>query len=406
MDIGFVKLLRNAELSAVLHGLVPVAWFLTSLPAFVVTIHQRPGLRRWLLLPFNVAGPIVCFLQVGRLKAGLDWLWAFTSIIYVFHATSGLYLEKWILPNAATGATHLPGEKIYASVKAWNNPRRLPLRPPIHQYLITRRQRAYFTFRKLGIIFIHWGIYLVIDVGTLFLLRPVPREFASPAYFHFALDRAALLRTAYSFQWAWLTYFILTVANAIVAIFSVSILQLDAPDEWPSLWGNPLKVHSIRSFWGVFWQNIGSPSQLTYGRFVTRNLLGLKSKGTADKSFLAFFVFMVSGTVHAATNRMTRNTAPVDDIYGDMVFLLSNFAGGLLEVLVQQAVSTRLKMNKGKEDSGSAHSIVCRAFGFFWVFVFFYTIVPPWQFPYIEADLRRRFVPFRMNVQLQRPQIP
>ncbi|EQB55719.1 hypothetical protein CGLO_04334 [Colletotrichum gloeosporioides Cg-14] len=406
MEIGFVKLLRNTELSAVLHGLVPVVWFLTSLPAFVVTIQQRPGRQRWFLLPFNVAGPIICFLQVGRLKAGLDWLWAFTSIIYIFHATSGLYLEQWTIPDTASRSGDFSAERLYASVKAWNNPRRLPLRVSTPQRLFTRRQRAYFTFRKLGLICIHWGIYLATDVGTLFLLRPAPGEFAPPGYFHFALDRAALLRTAYSFQWAWLTYFILTVANAIVAIFFVSILQLDEPDEWPSLWGNPLQVHSIRSFWGVFWQNIGSPSQLTYGRFVTRNLLGLKSKVTAEKSFLAFFIFMMSGTIHAATNWMTRNTAPVDDIYGDMVFLLLNFAGGLLEVLVQKLVYTRLKMNKGKENAGSAYSVVRRAFGVFWVFVFFYTIVPPWQFPYIEADFRRRFVPFRMNVQLQRPQLP
>ncbi|KAH0443637.1 hypothetical protein CcaCcLH18_00950 [Colletotrichum camelliae] len=406
MDIGFVKLFRNTELSGVLHGLVPVAWFLTSLPAFVVTIHQRPGRRRWFLLPVNIVGPIVCFLQVGRLKAGLDWLWAFTSIIYVFHATSGLYIEQWTLPDAASGARDIPGERIYASVKAWNNPRRLPLRPFSHQRLITQRRRAYFTFRKLGIICIHWGIYLMIEVGTLFALRPAPGEFVSPGYFHFALDRAALLRAAYCLQWAWLTYFILTVANAVVAIFFVSILQLDAPDEWSSLWGNPLNVHSIRSFWGVFWQNIGSPSQLAYGRFVTRNLFCLRPKGTAEKSFLAFFVFMISGTIHVATNWMTRDTAPVEDIYGDLVFLSLNFAGGLLEFLMQQVVYARLNTSRGKDGSGSAHSIVRRAFGFFWVFLFFYTVVPPWQFPYIEADLRRRFVPFKMDVQLQRPQIP
>ncbi|KAF0325075.1 hypothetical protein GQ607_007696 [Colletotrichum asianum] len=402
MEIGFVKLLRNTELSAVLHGLVPVAWFLTSLPAFVITVHQRPGRRRWFLLPFNVAGPIICFLQVGRLKAGLDWLWAFTSIIYVFHATSGLYLEQWTLPVTASRPGDFPAVRIYDSVKAWNNPRRLPLRPSPHQRIITQRQRAYFTFRKLGIICIHWVIYLVIEVGTLFLLRPAPREFVSPGYFHFALDRATLLRTTYCLQWAWLTYFILTVANAVVVILFVSILQLDAPDEWPSLWGNPLKVHSIRSFWGVFWQNIGSPSQSTYGRFIARNLLGIRPKSTAEKSFLAFFVFTVSGTIHVATNWMTRDTAPVEDVYGDMVFLLLNFAAGLLEILIQQAVSIRLDTSRGKD---RPHSILRRAFGFFWVFVFFYTIVPPWQFPYIEADLRRRFVPFKMNVQLERPQI-
>ncbi|WYZ40868.1 hypothetical protein EsH8_IV_001209 [Colletotrichum jinshuiense] len=413
MAVGFLKLIRDTELSGFLYGLTPIAWFLTSLPAFAITAHQPPDLRRWLLLPLNIIGPALCFLNAGRLTAGLDYLWAFTSITYIFHAVSGLYLEDWRLPLPPAGNSHNTlADNVRMAIKVWNNPRRLTIRRPDQMKPTTQRQRGLFTLRVVGLILLHWVAYLAFDFGAIYALRPLPREFATPTYFHFALDRAALLRAAYCLQWAWLTYFILTVANAVCAILFVSVLQVDAPDEWPPLWGNPLEIRSIRSFWGVFWHRIGSPSQLSCGKWLSRNVLGFGTGDTLEKVFLAFFVFTVSGSVHAMTNWISRETAPVEGLFGDMRFLLLNFVGGLVELCVERlviriyAAYSQTKddtKDKNAKTRGKHISWVQRVFGMLWVFLFFYSVAPPWQYPYIEDDLRSRFFPFKMKVNLQRP---
>lgn len=410
MAVGIFKVLKETEPAAILSGCEPVAWFLLSYPAFVVTLIQPPGPRRWLCLPLNLFGPAMCLYNVDKLYDGLDWLWSFTATIYIFHATSALYLEKWTLPSQhRLGGPSAGGSNIsnflQASYKLWNNPRRRTLQAPEKQNAVPLSQRAVFALKNLGIIAGLWALYLAQEIGTLLLVLPMPRDFlpAKATYHHFALDRQTLIRSVFALQWAWLTYLILTVANCVLAIVFVSVLRLDAPEEWPTLWGSPLEAYTLNRFWGVFWHKIGSPSQKSWGRLLSRQVFDMKPESAMEKVFLALWIYGVSGLTHVVVNWMTKESAPIEDIYGDVKFLFLNFMGGLLEFLVGRHLSKRAVDEKGdSKGRRQAITLTRKLMGFAWVFLFFYCVVPPWQYPYLYQSARKRLPQFTMNVQINR----
>ncbi|KAF3354570.1 hypothetical protein VDGD_02102 [Verticillium dahliae] len=391
MGSRLLRLLWNADIIAILQGSKPIVWFLTSYPAFVLTAHEEPGPRRWALLPFNIIGPLLCFNSVGTLAAGLDWLWAFTSLIYVFHVTSALYIECW-----APASTKSAGWSLRACYKAWMSPRRLNI-PTIP--IARQSSRIGFVSRKLGLLFALWISYHFVEFVILLAINPRPNDFApkSRSYVHLTADRGMMLRVIYAFHWAYLTYLILIVANALLAIVFVGALQLDEPEDWPPLYGSPLKAYSLRRFWGVFWHKIGSPSQAIWGRTIARRILGIEAGSSSEKMFVAFWVFAISGATHIAVNWVTKATAPVEDLMGDMVFLMLSFFGGLGEVCLTQLLFTKMQQRR---ESSRSFGLLAKGLGFFWVFAFFYFTVPPWQYPYLYADAKSRRSGFTINVDI------
>ncbi|KAG8419559.1 hypothetical protein J3458_004415 [Metarhizium acridum] len=121
----------------------------------------------------------------------------------------------------------------------------------------------------------------------------------------------------------------LTAAKSALAIIFVGLLRIAQPDEWPPLHGNPFQAYTIQRLWGVFWHQIGAPSQLHYGRFTTRRVLRLEPGISVEKMTLALWVFAVSGTIYAL---VTWKTKPEADPVRDLRFLMLNFPGGLAEM--------------------------------------------------------------------------
>lgn len=253
-------------------------------------------------------------------------------------------------------------------------------------------QRLIFVLKRLVPLIFLAALYVGIELGILFYLKPGPRDFGIPhqKYFHWSLDRAAAFRAAFAFHWAWLTYLILTAANAALAIIFVGLLQIDEPQEWPLLYANPFQAYTIQRFWGVFWHQIGTASQLCYGRFITRKMLRLEPGSTTEKSILALFVFMVSGIVHAL---VTWKTEPEADPLSDLWFLMLNFLAGLAEMAFRR---TQL-MNSSR----LSVKLLTRLLGYICIMALFYCIVPPYQFPILYKAAVKR-LPFKVNMKMNR----
>jgi hypothetical protein len=121
----------------------------------------------------------------------------------------------------------------------------------------------------------------------------------------------------------------------------------------------------------VFWHKIAAPSQAAYGRFVFRRVFGFgEGVSAAEKCFVAFWVFAVSGVLHALVN--LKVDPETRDPFMDLRFLLLNFCGGFVESLVVELlvpwnVKRRVPALGGK------------LLGFMWVYLFFCCTVPSYQ---------------------------
>ncbi|UNI15920.1 hypothetical protein JDV02_002404 [Purpureocillium takamizusanense] len=275
--------------------------------------------------------------------------------------------------------------------KAWMNPQRHALVDPNSFNKATNTQRFIFALSRLVPLIILAFIYVAVELSLLLFLTPMPRDFSPPQrrYFHIGWDRASVFRAVFSLHWAWLTYLILTAAHSALAVLFVSVLQLDEPKEWPLLYGNPLRVNSIQRFWTSFWHRLGTESQLRYGRLVSHAILGLQPRGTSEKIFLALWVFTCSGFVHAL---VTHKTEPEADARSDMWFLVLNFSGGLFEFALRQLQAGTTARSRGQR-------LLQSGLGYLWVILFFYCVVPPYQYPILHKAAVRR-MPFKVNTKL------
>lgn len=364
----------------VLFALEPVAWFLATIPLFKYSLRQ-PQQSRWKLLLLHVFLPVQCYRKADQLNVILPeivWFVALTALCAAIHHTSALAIEGWTLSKLRK---RCPGRSDTAvALKAWMNLRRSPLeRHPGVKASV--KQRARFLGRKL----LEMGALMVLCIaveGSISLgLQPSSGDFGMQhrSYFHWALDRQALLRFCLAFHWAWLTIFFSHIIHSIMAILFVVALPLDHLDDWPPLFGNPLRAYSLRRFWGGFWHKIAAPSQAEYGRLVSRRLLGLEVNTTEEKSFVALWVFAISGIIHALVNI---KTDPETNPFLDLQFLLLNFCGGFAESLVTRTIP--------KSVSNRIPTLVKRVIGFAWVWLFFYCTVSAYQWPIHSNEATRR----------------
>lgn len=369
------------SLQETLYALEPVAWFLATLPLFHYSLRQPPKSRRKLLFLQSLF-PIQWYRTSDRLALFLPdcvWFVAMTALCAAVHHTSALMLEGWTLSELRKSC---PGRSDLAVVtKAWLNSRRAPLeRRPGER--ASWAQRVRFVGRKLfemAVLGILCGFYeAMISRG----LQPGSDDFAEHqrGFFHWKLDRQALLRLCLAFHWAWLTIFFSQVLHNIMAILFVAVIPLDHPDDWPPLYGSPRQVYSLRRFWGIFWHKIAAPSQAMYGRFISRRLFGFGAGTSAEKCFVAFWVFAFSGVLHVLVN--LKADPETEDPLMDFRFLLLNFCGGSFEMLVGFLIPGRVKRR--------VPVLVRRMMGFAWVYAFFYCTVPSYQWAEYYKMARER----------------
>ncbi|KAJ5250751.1 hypothetical protein N7489_001161 [Penicillium chrysogenum] len=178
------------------------------------------------------------------------------------------------------------------------------------------------------------------------------------------------VRAIMSVQWIWRAYFFLEFYHSLLAIVFVAILRFDYPGDWPALFGNPMEASSVRGFWAQFWHQLTIPTYVYYSRVVSRQLMGVQSGSSLDKTITALVIFTISGLSHALVGWALGDAALFRDVlFFQMCFLAAAAETAISKMKVPRRILSRLP---------AALRMVS---GMAWVFVFFFCISPMWIYP-------------------------
>ncbi|KEQ92571.1 hypothetical protein AUEXF2481DRAFT_423649 [Aureobasidium subglaciale EXF-2481] len=180
-----------------------------------------------------------------------------------------------------------------------------------------------------------------------------------------------------SVRWIWSAYYELEASHAVLGILFVIVLRLDGPEEWPTLFGHVSHASSIRGFWSRFWHRLAYRQYTNVGKVFSRHLLGVKASCLVEKLLVAACVFLISGLAHSLVSWCAGDKK----LYMlDAYFFVANFVGHVLEVIASQLAKCFLGNKIFKNMNGDWKA--CRkCLGFVWVILFFFWIVPRWQYP-------------------------
>ena len=186
--------------------------------------------------------------------------------------------------------------------------------------------------------------------------------------------RETLIRTWMVFHFVWSAWAVFTGLHHALSIVFVG-LDLDAPQDWPPLYGSLYQTYSMRRFWGKFWHRIVYRSNLGYSLLVARKILRTKPGSAADRLVVNFLIFFISGVVHAL---VTLRLGFSCGYWEDIAWFCLNFAAFILEEAVQRFVH-RSRLLRGIFRTSRAGKVI----GTFWVFLFFFWSLPKTQYPKI-----------------------
>lgn len=120
----------------------------------------------------------------------------------------------------------------------------------------------------------------------------------------------AVVRSYVAISWIWESLVFLDGANAILSLVTV-ISGLDAPADWPSMFGSIDDIRGLRGFWAKFWHRLALRPYGNVGGAVVSGLGSILGLGRNDRTFLgaqmlgmiiAFLIFLLSGLSHTAVS--------------------------------------------------------------------------------------------------------
>lgn len=384
----------------------PLIYFSLAHAVILVAIYTPHGRRSLLLVPTWIFFAM-SFMTLDRLPWSSELL--SNAGVYLTIASLlwpvGLFTAE-PLKIITTATTAGADEKTTVIIRRWNlslrqaykvynNPRQLPNRittttkPPSHGALM------WFAARRVAQAFA-----LLLFRWTVIILCAWPGAFSRARAVDFSPVHEPLssVRTVHDLSLRlsvfayWLVQGVvpLQMAHFLLSIVFVSILRLDAPDEWPPLFASPAEAYSLRRFWGRFWHRLFSPGAVAWARFLARNVLGLAAGGQVEKALVPFVVFSVSGLAHAAIAWRLGDCC----LDRDIMFFWLNFAAAFGETVVLKVLQTAFSgANRAHVGVGSGHPSVdgrkalvysgTRAIGYVWVIVFFLWATPPYLYPKI-----------------------
>lgn len=368
------------------------------------------------------------------------WGKTFASMAYPFfilgllYTASTLYIERQVLDFDKQGLTF--HQKLRAIYRVWSNARGIPL----HYTTTSQRQRVLFSLRKgATAAVVGFAYFLFLDVqAQIYKLLYVMIYFGQAAQILFpSTKRDLIIRLVLSTQWVLHSFALLLVMHSIFAIFFVSIVNWDCPDEWPAVFGDQRQACSLRLFWGAFWHRLHTRSFAAYCPFLRlRMFSGLvyenpasqdnhdnhgnyDSQGndgnpgghgghgdpdsqhqtrqsgnrgpaanqrqrqptltTAGKILRAIWILFMSAVYHATVNWFVFNRT---NAMHELRFFMLNF----LVCSVETAVGHVGQWGTRKVISPLGRQ--CARFGgYVWVACVFFYLAPPWQISIIRASL-------------------
>ncbi|PSN63280.1 hypothetical protein BS50DRAFT_612528 [Corynespora cassiicola Philippines] len=382
-------------------SLTPIFYFALSSATFLAAVRLQ-HFGRLCLAPILLGSAVLSLTTSTRLSwvyPGVASYWNLLQCVWMHHAASVLYIDRFRFPNTCRTTS----EAWLLAYKIYNDPQRQLDWP---DYLPNRngqstswRKRYVFALLRAAKVTLCWMIQLhVIGPAVISHFRLSADDFApsrhalfgrllrpqSESESHFTM-REIQFRSVMSVYWIWLAYLMLDGANVVLSIFFVTVARLDAPEEWPPLFGSPWHGSSIRGFWGKFWHRLAGPSCASSAKLITHHFLRLESPSRGEKMIVAFWTFFVSGVIHAVADWQGGETVMPA---GELQFWLSNFAAGAIEVLFMTAAKRLLRNKNGMFARSLQFQATRKIIGFIWVFAFFFWAVPAWQYPKFYEALK------------------
>ncbi|KAI0902887.1 hypothetical protein F4823DRAFT_348174 [Ustulina deusta] len=354
----------------------PLLFFLLATVFFYLAIQQpKSSLKRRVLGSFHVlsiavsfqADPVVLSFYPGITIPFVVGLTVHTVAILLF---SGHVLDLRSLALSQQARTF---------VRAWTSIRQLHLADHVDtpDAATMSARRASFALHRAVQGLLLWVAHHAIAVLfplALLRLNVQPGDFApeKQGIVPVLTQHDLLLRALVSTHWVWDTYCTLSIWHDALAVVCVAILGWDRPSEWPPLFGSVLEAHSLRRFWGVFWQRLHVTPFSSWTPPLVYRVAALR----------ALWIFLLSAMCHAAVNwAMYR----IHTVREDVWFFLVNYTLCLAETAAP-AVLRRMGLTSfGK---GSIPGRTVRLLGYLWVIVFFVCTVPGWQYPLVYNSLR------------------
>lgn len=186
--------------------------------------------------------------------------------------------------------------------------------------------------------------------------------------------RETLIRTWMVFHFVWSAWAVITGLHHALSIVFVG-LGLDAPQDWPPLYGSVYQMYSIRRFWGKFWHRIVYRTNLGWGSLVSRKILRIPAGSAIDRLVISFLVFFISGVIHALVTIRLGFTC---GYWEDIAWFCLNFAALISEGYAQRLIY-RSRLLRGIFETSCAG----KGIGTIWVFLFFFWSLPKTQYPKI-----------------------
>ena len=406
----------------------PLVPFGASIALWALALRTRRSKWIWL-------APLLCCYYLAFTGAaywpssvGLDSFWGLLISIWASHSLSVLFLEDptFLVYGKGVFEQQTWGWRFWS---VWNNPRLLGTsraaesHPPssssappsspaaavasLKQHLSSRTG---FAVRCVVQMLISWSVTTYVqprllpgqfvplcvqdfDATRQTFIRRLPATFwnqqRQPQQ-PIITVRELGLRVVMAFFWALPPYLTLNAAYYALAFIFVVLLRADRPHQWPPLYGDLRKAHSLRGFWGRFWHRLVVIPYGNVGKLLAERCLSLGpttvtpaagSTSVYYKAVVACSVFVLSGVVHAAVAWQLGDRCCW---HLDIAWFFLNFVACTVESVCFPAPR---KAGGGPPDRAPQcpERFLGKGLGFAWTFFFFFWSVPKWQYPKLHA---------------------
>lgn len=348
----------------------PLSWYVIGTLFFYHAIQQKRSFSRHLLSALHISSMIVPLsLRYDMSRINHCSILAPFIIYSTIHTTSMLYADQRVLQLNSPSLIR----RLREVFRLWSNIRRAKLTNSTERDI--KDKRMSFAMRRIchaGAMWLMYRLFAELTVRALRGLNAGIRDFtlSNQSILPRMRSRDLCIRGVMSVNWIWSSYAILAGAHDLLAAFFVSLLGWDQPDGWPSLFGNPVEVYSLRRFWGVFWHQLHTNLYESFIPSFLRTSHTSQSQRVEfiRKSLRAFWMFFLSAICHIFANWVMFKDA---NLVPEMRFFLINYALCLTETVGKWTV--RKTIEPGWWST--------RVIGYVWVLFVFICLVPGWRYP-------------------------
>lgn len=369
----------------------PLFWFVLSTMCFYIAVQRPRDYTRQLFGLLQIFSTVICLGVDGVRTVPFAHIWAPFVMGITMHTLSILFLEGRV---CSLGTMHV-AQRLRIVFRIWSNVRRIPLVDDDDDDAVGMRKIEPLSRYSSAA----FAITRCLRILVLSILYRVAAELVSKTIIglnitirDFAPSKQGLLPSSITYQdlclravmavyWIWSTYAILTGAHDLMAIFFVCLLGWDLPVEWPALFGSITEAYSLRRFWGSFWQRLHVEP---FAAYMPPFLVCCEKQQqqhdhcqlsprlmVVKKALRALWMFLMSAVCHAAINWVVIKRG---NTVQEFRFFVSNYVICLVETALQRT---------SKRTCFSSNGVLARLFGYAWVFVIFFSLVPAWQYSLI-----------------------